>query len=98
MAEAVITEIAIYPIKPTTEGLIGFCSFVFSNSLYIGSVAIHSSLSSPDGFRLVFPTKILPNGKQISCVHPISREVGEAIQAAVIEKFQVLTKKMNGEL
>lgn len=90
--DLLISEIEIFPLKPKF-GLIGFASFVFCNSFYIGSIAIHSSLSSPDGFRLVYPTKVLPNGKKISCVHSISREVGEAIQAAVIGKFQDLTKK-----
>ncbi len=93
--DLLISEIEIFPLKPKA-GLVGFCSFVIFNSIYIGSIGIHTSPNSPDGFRLVFPTKILPNNKEISCVHPINREVGEAIQKAVGKKIQELTEKVKG--
>ena len=95
LGDLLISEIEIFPLKPKS-GLVGFCSFVIFDSIYIGSIGIHTSPGSPAGFRLVFPTKILPNGKQISCAHPISREVGEAIQKAVVRKIHELTEKVKG--
>ena len=62
MRELEITEIQIIPIKPR-DGLVAFASCVVNNALYIGNIGIYTSQSGPDGFRLVYPTKILPHGK-----------------------------------
>ncbi len=70
MSELEISEIQIIPVKPK-DGLVVFASCVINNSLYIGNIAIYTSLSKPEGFRLVFPSKTLPNGKDINRVHPI---------------------------
>ena len=92
MNEIVVSEIQILPLKPN-NGLIAFVSFVVNNQLYIGNVALYTSPSSSDGFRLVYPIKVLPNGKEISCVHPISREAGGQFQKAVIQKYEELFNK-----
>ena len=87
MKEIKITEIQIIPIKPK-DGLVAFASCIIYGNFYIGNIAIYTSFSSLDGYRLVYPAKTLPNGKQINCIYPINRETGDAIQKAVIEKFQ----------
>jgi DNA-binding cell septation regulator SpoVG len=87
MSSVSISEIHIVPVKPN-NGLVAFASCVVNNSLYIGNIAIYTSPSSPNGFRLVYPAKVLPNGKEINCVHPINRETGAAITAAVIDKYE----------
>jgi stage V sporulation protein G len=93
MSELVISEIQIIPVKPN-EGLLGFASCVINDSLYIGNIAIYSSLSNADGYRLVYPTKTLPNGKEINCVHPINKEAGEFLSKAIVGKFQQVTLKV----
>lgn len=92
MSELKISEIQIVPIKPK-EGLVAFASCVINSSLYIGNIAIYTSLQKPNGYRLVYPSKILPNGKEINCVHPITREAGELISRKIIGKFKEIVQK-----
>lgn len=86
MSEIVITEPIIIPIKPTQKGLLGFASCVVNNSISLNSIAIYTR---PNGdLRLVYPSKILLNGKEINIFYPINRETGEIISAAIIEKYK----------
>lgn len=87
-----ISEIQIIPVKPK-DGLVAFASCVVNNALYVGNVAIYTSPSIQEGFRLVFPSKILPNGKEIHCVHPINKETGEYISREIIKKLGEIISK-----
>lgn len=84
-----VSEIQIIPIKPR-NGHVAFASCVINGNIYIGDIAIHTSISIPGEYRLLYPTRKLPNGKQISCVHPITKEAGETIQRAIISKYREL--------
>lgn len=86
-----ISEINILVVKPQ-NGLVAFASFVVNNQLYIGNVAIHQSPATEGGYRLLFPDRVLSNGKRINCVHPITREAGEQIRKVVIQKFDDLVE------
>ena len=88
-----IDEINILPVKPQ-NGLVAFASVVLNNQIYIGNIAIYTSPTLEEGFRLVYPDKMLPNGKRINCVHPISREAGEAIKQAVTNRYLELMSKI----
>ena len=90
----VVSEIQVLPVKPK-DGLVAFASCVINGHFYLGNIGIHTR---PDGsdYRLVFPVKILPNGKQIQCFHPVTRQAGESLQRAVIQKFRELMKLANG--
>jgi len=90
-----ISEIQIIPVKPK-DGLVAFSSCVINNALYIGNIAVYTSQSARSGFRLVYPVKILPNGKEIHCVHPINKEAGELISKAIIGKFKEILSKAIG--
>ena len=96
MNELKISEIQIVPIKPT-NGLVAFASCVINQSLYVGSIAIFSSPSNSSGFRLVYPSKVLVNGKEINCVHPINREAGENLSTAIIGKFKEIVRRTLNE-
>ncbi len=87
-----ISEIQIIPIKPR-EGLVAFASCIINNFLYIGSIGIYTSPSKPGSFRLVYPSKTLPNGKAVSCVHPINKKSGEFISIEIIEKYKEIMSK-----
>jgi hypothetical protein len=50
-----------------------------------------------DGFRLVFPVKTLPTGKQIQSVYPINRQAYEMVKKAIVQKFEELMSKINSE-
>ena len=92
MSELHISEIQVIPMKPK-EGLVAFASCVINSSLYIGNIALYTSPSTESGFRLVYPVKILPNGKEIHCIHPINKEAGNLIATAVIQKLREVMKK-----
>lgn len=92
MSKLEISEIQIIPIKPK-DGLVAFASCVINESLYIGNIAIYTSPNRPEGYRLLYASKILPNGKEINCVHPINREAGELISKAIIGKFRDIISK-----
>ena len=93
MANLKIDEIQITPVK-SKDGLVAFASCVLNNQFYLGNVAVYSSPSSPDGYRLVYPVKTLSNGRTIPCVHPITRDAGNAIQNAVIVEYKKLMEKV----
>jgi stage V sporulation protein G len=92
MSDISISEVQIIPIKPR-NGLVAFASCILNKSLYIGNIAIYTSPTSGDGYRLVYPARILPNGKEICCVHPINRETGRAISAAVIDRYKEILSR-----
>jgi len=95
MIELKISEIQIIPIKPR-EGLVAFASCVIYNALYVGNIAIYTSPLSKSGFRLVYPIKVLPNGKKVHCVHPINKKAGDLITKAIISKYKEIISKATG--
>lgn len=92
MQEIIISEIQLIPLKPK-DGLVAFASCVINNQFYIGNIAIYTSPFSPDGFRLVYPSRAI-NGSQLSIVHPINREAGFIIQKQIVEKYIKLIENL----
>jgi DNA-binding cell septation regulator SpoVG len=86
MEEIRVTEVQIIPVRPR-DGLVAFASCVINGAFYAGNIAIHTSTMAPDGLRLVYPDKTLPNGKVINCFHPITKEAGEKIKKAIVSKY-----------
>ena len=85
-----ITEIQIIPIKPR-EGLVAFASVVVENSLYLGSLGVHTRLDG-SGYRITYPTKKIGE-KNINIYHPINKETSKAIEEAIIsEAEKILTQ------
>src|SRR3989344_5589047 len=78
-----ISEIQVIPVKPK-NGLIGFVSFVLDEKYYVSSVAIYTRLDGL-GYRLVYPSKKVGE-RNINTFHPLTREAGQAIDEAVINK------------
>ncbi len=93
MKEIEVSEIQIIPIKPK-EGLVAFASCVINNQFFIGNLTIHSSLSTSDGFRVVYPTKVLHNGVSLSIVYPINKETGVIIQRRLVEEYLKLVENL----
>jgi len=77
-----VTEVDIVPIRPK-DGLIAFASCVIDDSLYLGSIAVHTRPTG--GYRLVFPTKMIGDTK-LNVFNPINRDAGIIINAAVTKK------------
>jgi DNA-binding cell septation regulator SpoVG len=80
-----ITEIQIIPIKPR-EGLVAFASVVVENSLYLGSLGVHTRLDG-SGYRITYPTKKIGE-KNINIYHPINKETSKAIEEAIISEAE----------
>ncbi|HDP36500.1 MAG TPA: hypothetical protein ENN27_01320 [Candidatus Atribacteria bacterium] len=92
MSELVVSEIQIIPVKPK-DGLVAFASCIINNQLYLGSIAIYTSPSSPLGYRLAYPSRTLNNGTRISIAHPINKEAGFAIQKQIVEQYLKLMEE-----
>ena len=86
-----VSNIEITPIRPR-NGVVGFCSFILNNQIYIGSVAIHTCLKNDLGYRLVYPTRKTLNGDLLSCVYPINRQTGDTIERTVIAKYKAIVE------
>ena len=92
MNEIVISEVQIIPVKPK-NGLVAFTSCVINAQFYVGDIAIYTRPNGQD-YRLVYPCKILPNGKRINCFHPINREAADKVTKAILTVFRDLTEKV----
>lgn len=87
--ETVVTEITIIPLKPK-GGLVALASCVLDEKLYLGSIGIYTRLSG--GYRLTYPNKKV-GVNSINIFHPINKEVGDAIEKAVVTKYEELVGK-----
>ena len=87
-----IEEVTFYPIRPTGKGLIGFASCLFDKKLSLNSIAIYTR---PDGkdYRLLFPSRKLPNNKEVNIFYPVNKETYNAIKDAVVKRIEELTEK-----
>lgn len=96
MSDLKISDIQIIPVVPR-DGLVGFCSFIINGCLFVGDVGIFTSFTNPLGYRLLYPDKILKNGKRINCIYPITKEAGLLISEAVIDEYKRLIAKLGEE-
>ncbi|MDP3143505.1 MAG: septation protein SpoVG family protein [Candidatus Omnitrophota bacterium] len=88
-----VSEIQISPVK-LKDGLVAFASCVINGQFYLGGLAIYTCPSFPQGFRIVYPTKVLHNGTQLSLFHPITKEAGLVIQEQIVEKYLKLMEDL----
>lgn len=84
-----VTEIQIVPIK-AKDGLVAFASVVVDNSLYLGSIGVHTKLGG--GYRLTYPTKH-SGGRDLNIYHPINKNASEAIEIAIIAKAKEVIER-----
>lgn len=87
----IITEEKFYPIRPTDKGLIGFASCLFDGKLSLNCISVYTT---PIGeIRLLFPNKILPNGKEINLFYPINKLTYETMRQSIAIKIEELAEK-----
>lgn len=86
-----VSEIVYYPITPTAKGLVCYVSFTFKNSLRIQDCGIYTRPSG--GYRILYPIKYLANGKTVSSVYPISKEVGKKLEDFLLSEYEKFLKK-----
>jgi len=88
---AKISEISIYPIKPTPKGVVGFISFTYSNLFRINDCAIVTLRQG--GYRIVYPLKTLPNGKTVNVIYPLSAKVAKPIEDFLLVEYDKFLKE-----
>lgn len=81
-----ISEVQVAPVRPC-DGLVAFASVLLGKQLFVGGIGLHSA-AAPRHYRLVWPARTLPTGQRIKFVYPIIRALGDAIEQAVIEKYE----------
>ena len=96
LKRAKISELIFYPITPTSKGLVCYISFTYNNSIRIQDCAV---VTRPQGgYRILYPVKTLANGKSISSVYPISKEVGNEIEDFLLLEYdKFLEKNIRGD-
>lgn len=82
-----IGEVNITPVK-ASGSLVAFASCVLNGSFYIGSIGLHKLLDGT-GYRIVYPTKKVGN-RQMHIYHPITKQAGQAIEQAIVERMKEL--------
>jgi DNA-binding cell septation regulator SpoVG len=87
-----VTKVELVPIIPN-KGHIAFANIVIENKLALNGVGIHTCLSR-SGFRLLYPTKTLPNGKVIQMYYPINKQVADEIQDTIINEYEGLLENV----
>ncbi len=77
----IISEIDYKPIKPN-KGLVGFVSFLYDNSFYMGSIGVHTLLNPTAErlYRLTYPTD---NNTKQNYYHPINKEIAQIIDKEI---------------
>lgn len=68
------------------KGLVGFCSFILDDGLYLGSIAVFNRLDG-DGIRLVFPVRTSKKGMKFNIYNPINNETYDCLVKAVIKEM-----------
>jgi DNA-binding cell septation regulator SpoVG len=87
-----ITELTWYPIRPTEKGLIGFAGLRYGNIVFAQSIAVYIT---PTGeYRLVFPERVMPNGKSSNICYPIDKQTYNAMLEAVTRKIEEVTRRI----
>ena len=82
----IITKLKIKKIVPN-NGLIGFCSFIMDDCLFLGNIAIFTNMHR-DGYRLVFPEKKIQE-KSIQIFYPLNTALYFQLEEAVNKELQV---------
>jgi DNA-binding cell septation regulator SpoVG len=70
----------------TSKGLVGYISFIYNNELKINDVGIYTR-PNKDGFRFLYPIKPLSNGKILSVVFPINKEIGNQLESLLSKEY-----------
>lgn len=76
-----IEEIIFHPVYGNEKGLLGFISCKYYG-LSLNSIAVYKA-DNFKGFILVYPKKILSNGKSLGLFYPVSVDLNNKIEEEV---------------
>ena len=82
MSASKVSEIEITPIR-AQNGLVAFASVLLDKKIRLNSIGIYTKLAG--GYRLTYPTK-----GSFNIFNPITKEVSQAIENAVLGKYDQL--------
>ena len=80
-----IAKVEIVPVPPR-RGLVAFASCETECGLHLDGIAIHSRRYGT-GFRLVFPTKALANGRSLDLYYPFTKAAGKTLTDAIVGAY-----------
>lgn len=93
MTQFNVSEVQVVAVKPE-NGLVGFASVVINESLYLGSIGIHSR---PDGtFRITYPSKKV-GSRNLDTYYPINRDAGLLIERAILQRCDQIFKRSDDQ-
>lgn len=81
-----IAKVKVKKVTPN-KGLIGFCSCVLNDCLYLGNIAIYTRLNNEDKIRLVFPVKKIGD-VDVQLFRPLTKDFYYDLECAVLEKVK----------
>jgi|GEM_PF-1977193 len=88
MPQVLITDLDLIAVKPQGS-LIGFANFVVGQAFSVNGVAIHQRLNG-EGIRLVYPSKRLNSGREITLLHPANSDTYQMLESVIFEKLKQL--------
>lgn len=92
MNESIVSEVSFYPLRPTEKGLIGIAGCLWDNNLALNSISVY--LTPTGDIRLLFPNKVLRNGKDINLFYPVNKATYEIIRQAIVKKIETIAKNV----
>lgn len=79
-----ITEVRIKRFDTPQGKLLGFASITFDDCFVVHNLRV---VSGEKGVFVAMPSRQLPNNKFVDVAHPVTNEMREKIQQAVLKQF-----------
>lgn len=80
-----VTEVRIKRFEGPQGKLLGFASITFDNCFVVHNLRV---VSGEKGVFVAMPSRQLPNSKFVDVAHPVTNEMREKIQQAVLRQFE----------
>ena len=87
MVKIEVSDVRVTPIIPN-KSLVAFCSFLVNESLFVGDIGLHVCAGHAVGYRLVFPDKLLFNGKRVNLIFPVNRETELYLTQEIVKAYE----------
>lgn len=80
-----VSEVRIKRFEVPQGKLLGFASITFDGCFVVHNLRV---VSGEKGIFVAMPSRQLPNNKFVDVAHPVTNEMRETIQQAVLKQFE----------